>query len=321
MNRTKKSLRVFLMVGASTAVVWITGCGGPSASNGKVDATLVNRIESKSGGAAGGAAGGVETLGTPTGWATLKGRFVVQGTPPAASPIPMGENKDMCPPAKTEVVVTGSGGELRNVLLYLDDDIPDDSGEAQPLWTHPSYNLANNAEAAPDTLLPQQRQEVVFDQKNCRFLDHVFAFRSNQGLRIVNSDPFGHNTNLKPRDKARPFDQTIPPGASTVYEPGGPEKRPFPVSCAIHPWMSARMIIRDNPYFAVTGEDGTFEIRNIPAGVKLSFRVWQEGANYLEDVTVNGQQTEWSKGKLEVTLDPDEVRNLDVLVNASAFQS
>jgi hypothetical protein len=304
-----------------TAVLAMAGCSKPQTdTNGVVDPTLVSTIEATLVEGASGGASAAETLGTPIGWATIKGRFVVRGNPPAPQPINMGENKDMCPPANTETVVVGPGGELRNVLVYLEDKIPDDSAEANPVWTHPDYDISKHAGTPPEDLLPQQRAEVEFDQKNCRFQDHAFAFRSNQTLRILNSDPFGHNTNLKTQDRARPFDQTIPAGASAAYTPGGTEKRPFPVSCAIHPWMSARMIIRDNPYFAVSKQDGTFEIQNVPAGVDLTFRVWQEGANYLEGVEVNGEKKPWPKGRLELKLDPDEIRNLEVVVDASAFE-
>ncbi|MEQ8785873.1 MAG: hypothetical protein RIC55_06225 [Pirellulaceae bacterium] len=322
MKRITVTMRTSTTGLLAAVVLAVAGCGSPqTASNGAIESSLVSKIDATLGGGGGAvAASAAETLGTPDGWATIKGRFIVRGNPPAGTPISMGENKDMCPPATTETVVVGPGGELRNVLIYLEDDIPDDSAEAEPLWTHADYDIAKNADKPADELLPQQRAEVEFDQKNCRFLDHMFAFRSNQAMKILNSDPFGHNTNLETKDKARPFNQTIPAGGSVVYEPGGTEKRPFPVSCAIHPWMSARMIIRENPYFAVSKEDGTFEIRNVPSGVKLGFRVWQEGAEYLEDVELNGEKTTWSKGKLELQLDDGEVRNLDVVVDASAFE-
>ena len=52
--------------------------------------------------------------------------------------------------------------------------------------------------------------------------------------------------------------------------------------------MKAYMISRNNPYFAVSKKDGTFEIKNIPTGVPLTFRVWQEKAGYLQEITLDG---------------------------------
>ena len=49
----------------------------------------------------------------------------------------------------------------------------------------------------------------------------------------------------------------------------------MPVVCNIHPWMKAYILSLDHPYMAVTGEDGTFEIKNMPAG-QHEFQFWHE---------------------------------------------
>ena len=36
--------------------------------------------------------------------------------------------------------------------------------------------------------------------------------------------------------------------------------------CDVHPWMFAWVTVVDNPYFAVTGKDGKFTIKNVPPG-------------------------------------------------------
>ena len=54
---------------------------------------------------------------------------------------------------------------------------------------------------------------------------------------------------------------------------GKPELH-FPVKCDVHPWMGAYVAVMDHPYFDVTEKDGTFSIKNLPAGTyrqKLSF--------------------------------------------------
>ena len=79
------------------------------------------------------------------------------------------------------------------------------------------------------------------------------------------------------------------------------------------------MIVRDSPYFAVTKADGSFEIKNIPAGVPLEFRVWQEKAGYFQDVNLNGKAEKWSKGRLKLTFQPEETKGLEVVVDAAAF--
>ena len=82
---------------------------------------------------------------------------------------------------------------------------------------------------------------------------------------------------------------------------------------------ASRMIVRHNPYFAVTKPDGTFEIANIPAGVELEFRLWQEKAGSLSNVVLNGQPTKVSKKGLKLTLVEGVDQTLDFVVDAGVF--
>jgi hypothetical protein len=84
--------------------------------------------------------------------------------------------------------------------------------------------------------------------------------------------------------------------------------------------MKAWFINRDNGYFAVTEPDGSFTIPNLPAGVPLEFRVWQEALGAVKDVTVDGKATTWPKGKLTLTLEPDSETDMSVTINATSFK-
>ena len=81
--------------------------------------------------------------------------------------------------------------------------------------------------------------------------------------------------------------------------------------------MSSRMIVRDSPYVAVTKPDGSFEIANVPSGVDLEFRIWQEKARYIPKITINGERNEKFKGKLKLKLNDGETRMLDAVVDAA----
>ncbi len=243
----------------------------------------------------------------PTGFATLRGRFVLNGQAPERSPLDVNKEQNICAPGGKRVlsealVVDPATSGIKDVFIYLNQKIPLDDAK----WVHESYAETANA-------------PVVFDQKECIFLTHGVAMRSSQTLKILNSDPIGHNTNIAGGGGAAPFNQTVSAGGQITYEPRGEAPSPFDVTCSIHPWMSAKMIVRNSPYFAVTRPDGTFEIANVPAGVKLEFRVWQEKAGFIQNVAVDGQPTEWSKGKLELTLQPDQDLEMNVAVDAAAF--
>jgi len=43
----------------------------------------------------------------------------------------------------------------------------------------------------------------------------------------------------------------------------------------VHPWMKALVVVTGNPFGAVTGSDGLFEIANLPAG-KWTLKLWHE---------------------------------------------
>lgn len=292
------------MVASSLALLGLmtsAGCGGKLPANVSPDlavaASLRADLDGGAGSGSGSEEGGAAPSAMPTGWATLAGTFKVSGDKPSAVALTIDKDQGVCAPGGKQVfseeVVIGPDGGIRNVVIFVSQKLPDD----EP-WTHPDAK-------------PGKTDEVIFDQKECVFLSHVLALQSSQPIRIKNSDPVGHNTSLKPK-KNPAYDQTIPSNASGVYQPKAEEDQPFPVSCAIHPWMKAFMITRRNSYFAVTKEDGSFEIPNLPAGVELEFRVWQERTNFLQEVTVNGSAEKWSKGRFKRTLNVGETLKLDV---------
>ena len=49
----------------------------------------------------------------------------------------------------------------------------------------------------------------------------------------------------------------------------------FHVKCDVHPWMQAYAAVMSHPFFAVTGEDGKFDIRGLPAG-EYQVEAWHE---------------------------------------------
>jgi len=251
--------------------------------------------------------GSAAVLSEPTGWATLTGRFKMLGTPPRRDPLNVDKDTAVCAPngkqTLEETVVVGADGGIKDVLIYLTTEAPADN----PKWEHESY--AEN-----------KTGQVTFDQKECVFLSHVMGMRSKQTLLILNSDPVLHNTNIQAGRGAIAFNGSVPSNGQTTYQPGGQTDRPFPVSCSVHPWMSAYMITRDSPYFAVTDENGNFEMANVPAGVKLDFRVWQQKPGFLQKVSVNGEATSWKQGRFSLSLTNDEQHEMNVDIDAATFQ-
>ncbi|HTN75985.1 MAG TPA: carboxypeptidase-like regulatory domain-containing protein [Pirellulaceae bacterium] len=66
--------------------------------------------------------------------------------------------------------------------------------------------------------------------------------------------------------------------------------------------MKGYLIVRDDPYAAISDEAGDFQIRNLPAG-NWTLRVWQERTGFVEDVHVQGKATKWLKGQVDVVIE------------------
>ena len=114
----------------------------------------------------------------------------------------------------------------------------------------------------------------------------------------------------------------VPAHSAADQKPASAEPLPAVVTCNIHPWMRGYLVIQPHPYVAVSGKDGTFEIKNIPAGAPLELQVWHEASTSGNGaVQADRADLKWqSNGRFTVTLQPDEVFDLnEIKVPAAAL--
>lgn len=301
MNRKIRFTGSLALIGFSALLI---GCGGPSVPiSVKPNMTAAKEIRTK---LASVTTVEKEEVKIEFGnvYATLKGTITLNGAPPANPQMNITKDLGVCKPGGAtvlnEIVTVGNTGGLANVLVYA--DVPSE-------WCH---ETKINAEG-----------EVEFDQKQCIFLNRIVGLQTSQTLKILNSDPVGHNAALSPA-KNDPFNETIASNSSATYDPKKQEKSPFPVTCSVHPWMQSFLIFRDNGYFAVTKEDGSFEIENLPAGVPVKINVWHEATKGVpgKEVTVQPADVaqDWGRrGSFTVNLEPDSQAELQIAVNSSAL--
>lgn len=209
--------------------------------------------------------------------AVLNGKVLFEGEAPAPKPINFGAEKqcavmhgDAMP--FTEELVINPNKTVKWALVYIKE------GAA--------------AVPAPDG-------SVEVDQKGCMFVPHVAVARAGQKIVFKNSDAILHNVRAESKiNKAFNIAQPIQ-GMTTAKTFAQPEIG-IKMRCDVHFWMASYVHVLDNPYYAVTGEDGSFEIKDLPAGT-YTVEVWHEklGAQTAQ-ITVTDAETKTSDFTLKL---------------------
>jgi hypothetical protein len=200
---------------------------------------------------------------------SVSGVVRLQGDSPVRRAINMAAvpncSKQHASPVLTEEVVPGENGTLQNVVVYLQGDFS-------------SYRF----EVAS---LPAQ-----IDQSGCIYKPHVTALMVGQSLQVTNSDQATHNIHSLAKANRRRNDSQSP-GGPPIVQSFSREEIAIQVKCNVHPWMKAYVAVLSNPYFQVTAEDGSFEIKNVPPG-KYKVIAWHElFGSSEEDITIDPSES------------------------------
>ena len=212
--------------------------------------------------------------GAPTGaqdFADVKMVFRYDGTPPTAPAVAVTKDQAFCGKKKLvdeALLVDAKTKGIANVIAYVYV-----RGAAKKPPVHPSF--AKTAAA-----------EVKLANTGCRFEPRMVLLRSTQTLLVQNPDSVGHNTKMDPIDQVKNPGQNfnLPAGSTLKHKFNAAESFPaFPVSCSIHPWMKAWVVLKDSPYMGVSSKQGEMVIPKVPVG-EWSFRLWQEAAGNVRNV-------------------------------------
>ena len=112
---------------------------------------------------------------------------------------------------------------------------------------------------------PPPATPVVLDQQGCTYHPHIVALQVGQDITIRNSDDTLHN--IHPRPTVNPeFNIGQARKGMEATRKFEKEEIMIPVGCDVHPWMRSYISVVSHPFFAVTGDDGTYEIKNVPPG-------------------------------------------------------
>ena len=199
---------------------------------------------------------------------SIQGHVAIVGTAPGNRVIRMGMDPkcSQMNQGKRVVdaeVVTNRAGDLANVFVHLEGDLPVTTVPAEP---------------------------VQIDQLECVYIPRVIGARVGQTVEIRNSDDLLHNLHSYSRtDNGFNVGQ---PRAGLVYsfQPGS-EDIMLRVGCDLHRWMTSYMGIVNHAYFSVTPGGGVFRIGNVPAGT-YTIHAWHEVFGELsQEVRVSAEET------------------------------
>ncbi len=240
----------------------------------------------------------LSSVATAEEWGTLKGRFKFGGSAPEAPALKADKDVEVCGKHKlvAEELVVGADGGVANVVVFVRD---------KSVKVHPDLAATKN-------------EKAVLDNQNCRFDPHVLFVQTGQPFVIKNSDTVGHNSNVQ-TIKNPASNNLIPANGEATSTFKSDEAIPAAVTCNIHPWMKAWVVIRDNPYAAVSKPDGSFEIKNLPAG-ELEFQFWHEKAGYLGEATVGGKAEKMAKGRKKLKVAAGDNDLGEIVLDAKLFQ-
>ena len=182
---------------------------------------------------------------------TLRGTVRFVGAPPPNPRLAVGGNPECAaqhPGDVRDEIVLVKDGRLRNAFVYV------------------KAGLEQHAFAWPST-------PVRIANRGCLYSPRVSGAQVHQVVEFVNDDPNDHNIHGYPSGGA--FNRWLRGrGTSTSLKLRAPEVM-IKLRCDIHPWMVGWLGVLPHPFFAVTGEDGTFRFDGLPPGA-YEIAVWHE---------------------------------------------
>lgn len=200
--------------------------------------------------------------------ASVTGMVKFEGTVPKSTRIDMSPDPSCArlhpSPVTTQEIMKDANGGLANVVVFISDGLG---------------NRTFDLPSAP----------AVIEQKGCLYQPHVVAMRANQKLEVVNSDNTTHNIHPQPNNN-REWNKSQPPGLA-IEETFAREEIAIPVRCNVHPWMRSYIAVFKHPYFAVTGRNGSFDLKDLPPGT-YTIQAWHEKLGTVtQKITVGASET------------------------------
>ena len=107
---------------------------------------------------------------------------------------------------------------------------------------------------------------VTVDQKNFQFVPETSVIHVGDQVRFLNSGDHAHN--VKTSHARHSFNVTMPVDGEHYerFNVATGTRDPFVIDCVFHASMKAWIFVFEHPWFALTGENGVFELTDVPPG-------------------------------------------------------
>lgn len=194
----------------------------------------------------------------------MRGKVVFAGAAPAPLKVPVTIDQYLCGNEKlADDLQVSPAREIRNAVVWIEN---------------PPATAA----------LPPRTEKVELDQKGCTFVPRIVVVPAGGTVDFQNSDRLLHNIHATPQLNVS-FNRTQPMGRTIPVTFAKPEI--VRVTCDLHSWMTAWVVVAAHPFYAVTGADGQFAFDNLPPG-QYQLQIWHERLGTVPaSVTVGEQQS------------------------------
>jgi plastocyanin len=160
------------------------------------------------------------------------------------------------------------------VCLASDSYAGDIKGKIKAKGAKHNGNAVIYIASIPDKKFEPPKEHAKMDQKNLTFIPHVLPILAGTAVDYLNSDDVLHNVFSPDKCSEKLNLGTWPKGQVRSYTFKQPGCIPV-MLCNVHPEMEGYVIVLETPYFAVSEKDGSYEIKNAPAG-KYTLKIWHE---------------------------------------------
>lgn len=149
-----------------------------------------------------------------------------------------------------ETLLVNEDDHIQNVVIFLDNE------ELEGRW-------------------PVQVLEPQIVQEGCRYSPHVLAVQTGSSVTIRNRDYTLHNVSFRDEGGSDRFSVALPVKDTVFHASYEEPELGAEFYCNVHSWMQAWLCVFDHPFFAISDEAGTVELRGVPEG-NYEVAAWHE---------------------------------------------